>query len=211
MVSFKGAVAGAVLALSAFATSASADTLFQSIPDLTVAPDTNAWCSSCDGSYRVFDEFSVAADSTAETLTFAVQSDYNYPTDVSVFIYAGGTSDAPGSQIYSSIFAPGDWLSAVNTAFNTTLVTVNLGAVALNAGTTYVLSYYSPVNLGAPSYGQGSGRLYQADAGAIDGQSLAFAFNGNTGGVPEPGVWALMIVGFGGAGAMLRRRRLQAI
>ncbi|MBS0334045.1 MAG: PEPxxWA-CTERM sorting domain-containing protein [Proteobacteria bacterium] len=25
--------------------------------------------------------------------------------------------------------------------------------------------------------------------------------------VPEPGAWALMILGFGGAGAMLRRRR----
>ena len=28
-----------------------------------------------------------------------------------------------------------------------------------------------------------------------------------TGGVPEPGAWALMILGFGGAGAALRRRR----
>ncbi|MDZ4373708.1 MAG: PEPxxWA-CTERM sorting domain-containing protein [Phenylobacterium sp.] len=28
------------------------------------------------------------------------------------------------------------------------------------------------------------------------------------GGVPEPGTWALMILGFGGAGVMLRRRRL---
>lgn len=30
---------------------------------------------------------------------------------------------------------------------------------------------------------------------------------GPTGGVPEPGVWALMILGFGGAGTMVRRRR----
>ncbi|MBL8773534.1 MAG: PEP-CTERM sorting domain-containing protein [Phenylobacterium sp.] len=29
-----------------------------------------------------------------------------------------------------------------------------------------------------------------------------------TGGVPEPGTWVLMILGFGAAGAMLRRRRL---
>jgi hypothetical protein len=29
-----------------------------------------------------------------------------------------------------------------------------------------------------------------------------------TGVIPEPGTWALMIMGFGGAGAMLRRRRL---
>jgi hypothetical protein len=27
------------------------------------------------------------------------------------------------------------------------------------------------------------------------------------GAIPEPGAWALMIIGFGGAGAMLRRRR----
>ena len=36
----------------------------------------------------------------------------------------------------------------------------------------------------------------------------AFEFDGLAGNaVPEPATWALMIAGFGGAGAMLRRRR----
>jgi hypothetical protein len=32
---------------------------------------------------------------------------------------------------------------------------------------------------------------------------------GNGGGVPEPATWAMMLVGFGGVGAMMRRRKLQ--
>jgi hypothetical protein len=36
------------------------------------------------------------------------------------------------------------------------------------------------------------------------------AGTGEGNGVPEPGVWAMMIVGFGGVGAILRRRRLVA-
>ena len=31
-----------------------------------------------------------------------------------------------------------------------------------------------------------------------------------TAGVPEPATWALMILGFGGVGALLRRRRREA-
>jgi len=33
--------------------------------------------------------------------------------------------------------------------------------------------------------------------------------NAGAGGVPEPATWAMMIVGFGGVGALMRRRRIQ--
>jgi hypothetical protein len=50
-----------------------------------------------------------------------------------------------------------------------------------------------------PAYGITSGTLNN-----FSGSNLAGTFAGY---VPEPGTWALMIMGFGGAGAMLRSRR----
>jgi hypothetical protein len=42
------------------------------------------------------------------------------------------------------------------------------------------------------------------DGGAV---LTGFATNGTGGGIPEPATWAMMILGFGGIGAMMRRRR----
>ncbi|HEX7947292.1 MAG TPA: PEPxxWA-CTERM sorting domain-containing protein, partial [Phenylobacterium sp.] len=38
--------------------------------------------------------------------------------------------------------------------------------------------------------------------------TLRFVSIDTTGGVPEPATWAMMILGFGGIGAVLRRRRV---
>ena len=52
-------------------------------------------------------------------------------------------------------------------------------------------------------YGDGFGE-YLVAGGTIRYATLDI---GSVGGVPEPATWAMMIIGFGGAGAMLRRRR----
>jgi hypothetical protein len=59
-------------------------------------------------------------------------------------------------------------------------------------------------------YGAGDAVLFsgQLDARLTGNDSLTF--DAPTGGVPEPSAWALMILGFGGAGAALRGRRQRA-
>lgn len=57
-------------------------------------------------------------------------------------------------------------------------------------------------------YGSGGAILLDARAGGVlDVETLTVLSTA----VPEPATWALMITGFGGAGAMLRRRRAAAL
>lgn len=54
--------------------------------------------------------------------------------------------------------------------------------------------------------GQFFGLIVNA-AGSYSNDSTGVNFTLTTGGVPEPAAWALMVLGFGGAGAILRRMR----
>jgi uncharacterized protein DUF4114/PEP-CTERM motif-containing protein len=49
------------------------------------------------------------------------------------------------------------------------------------------------------------------NGGDKDYNDETFVFTGVKGGVPEPATWAMMLVGFGGLGAMVRRRRAVAL
>jgi hypothetical protein len=60
-------------------------------------------------------------------------------------------------------------------------------------------------------YGAGNAVLFSGQLDARTTGNASLSFDAPTGGVPEPSSWALMILGFGGAGAFLRRRRLLAV
>ena len=55
-------------------------------------------------------------------------------------------------------------------------------------------------------YGANNAELYSGSLDASLTGSASTTFDRPVGGVPEPTSWAMMIVGFGAAGAMLRRR-----
>jgi len=69
-------------------------------------------------------------------------------------------------------------------------------ALDCRAGTDCFFGHTASLGLGPLA----DGLSYTSESGVF------LTDSGPTGGVPEPGVWALMILGFGGAGAMLRRR-----
>lgn len=56
-------------------------------------------------------------------------------------------------------------------------------------------------------YGAGDKVLFTGRLDARTTGNDSLTFDAPTGGVPEPSSWALMILGFGGAGALLRRRQ----
>jgi PEP-CTERM motif len=67
-----------------------------------------------------------------------------------------------------------------------------------------------PLTLGSTLY-QGTPLVFAADVLGNGNTGNVAAPGTPGGGVPEPPTWAMMLVGFGGLGAMLRRRRAQAV
>ena len=72
--------------------------------------------------------------------------------------------------------------------------TVNLAA---NTWYTFQYSGTLPTNLALPGGGVGNG-------GTVSGNASCYAA---AGAVPEPATWAMMLLGFGGIGMAMRRRR----
>ncbi|MFN3450365.1 MAG: PEP-CTERM sorting domain-containing protein [Roseococcus sp.] len=190
----------------AAAPQARAGLLFQSIPDLTIEPEDYAWCSSCFGLFRVFDLFTLGEDAVVQGITFAVMSDYFFPTNVTVSIH-GVEDGRPDAALFSQVFTAAELITQ-DTGFDTTLVSVApAGGWALGAG-TYFISFYSPENLGVPGYANPGRTLYQEGVRFHEDQSAAFRLEGERR-TPVPAPMSLALFGLGLIGLAAARRRAQ--
>jgi hypothetical protein len=134
----------------------------------------------------------------------------------------GMDTDGNGESTYS---ADKGEIGALTIAFTNFYRGVTFNLNVPNKGSTDFLLL---VNGGAFSFtetglGNGQNKFRLAATGSDFIHTLAFTFTGSgiddirqirvkeTGTVPEPATWALMIVGFGGMGAALRRRRASAL
>ena len=196
-------------------TGAGADTLFQSIPDLTANPVVNAYCSPCygRGGGPLFDTFILGSTSTVNSISFDILGNYGFPNvDVGIWTVTGG--GLPGSQLFSQTFAPAQFVSAVSTVFGTVVVTVDPTALVLSSG-TYDISFFNRggvQTLGVPGYSGGSGMLYDQGYSFISGQSAGFNLSGSAtpAAVPLHPSIASELIGLGLFGLLAWRRKRNA-
>jgi hypothetical protein len=191
--------------------SSRASTLFQSVPDLTGPAYLSGVCSSCSGSFRVFDTFSLASNASIDAVTVGVYP-YPFPTNISVSIWSisGG---APASQLFTETFTPGQFASTV-TYPDRVLVTVDPISLMLAAG-TYDISFYNADGLGLIHYYGGAGLFYQqgnavSDLGGSLGGSLGFVLSGDAQTTPLPATLPLFASGLGALGLLGWRRKRKA-
>ena len=176
---------------------------------------------------------SLAAAAQASTYVIAYPSSstsYDSATNGSGTIPSGGQSAymwTAGDNIsqtftgtgLASVNAFNDSFQIQNFLFENETVDVSINSVVIGSftalsdggsGADQTVNFSSSF---APLTGSGTYTVTMTLQDTIPGGEGSIAFlDGGTGslisgGVPEPAVWALMLFGFGGLGAMLRRRR----
>lgn len=141
-------------------------------------------------------------------------SSFNQTTDNTGFLALGGSSDGLGTFTLSGLSDTytGDifrllvsFTAPTSTPSNTTFETLLQGTVTgVNSGGVFV-NFDNAVRTFASSAGPFTFALNDV---SISSNSATQIVSGQIqAAVPEPGTWAMMLIGFGGMGVALRRRR----
>jgi hypothetical protein len=201
--------AGLVLAL-AIAAPASAAVLFESVADLNGSYDYSFSSDFFGSGDRVFDGFEADVSGEVEAIAAAVFF-LEDPVDITVEVFSG-LPNGTLTSLFSQTFTPGDYALS-DLANGAKAVSFAVSGLTLSVGQTYTISFYNPDTLFLPGYFGGQSTSYMAGEPLNLGTSTGFRLEGDAAtvsGVPEPGAWLLMILGFGGTGALLRRSRGRA-
>jgi hypothetical protein len=150
--------------------------------------------------------------SSSQTISgFGVDVDLNGNGNLSFLIYDSSTTSIlynSGPEAFTDTGAGYKYSNAFSFTFNPG--TVYGLTAASDVGGSYFVDF-TPNNVGGYSFLTGNQNI--SGAGHTLGSSQYCCDVGTSlvasGGVPEPATWTLMIGGFGGLGAMLRRRRGQ--
>jgi hypothetical protein len=199
----------------------------------TVQPWIGNWQPFGESNTTIYGQtFTVGAQTQLDSfsLYLAAQPNDGVPVDFNAYIYEWDGQKAAGPQLYGSAdqaFTGSPAEAPVEFAFNT-------GGLNLVSGKQYVAFLQAKFdgrfstaempysgNFFSDPYDGGSFVYFNT---GTDDVSAALAsswdvtsgygdvwfkadFAGGAGAVPEPGAWALMILGFGAAGSMVRRKR----
>lgn len=192
-------VTALISAFGFIAGSAHADILYSQT--FAGAPNGPAWCTSCSGNHRVFDQFTLGSAASVGQVDFSIVNWYGSNYNMQVGIWQTDHT----TNLYLNTFAVGNY-SLVNDATNGYYTaTVDLGGVSLAAG-NYTMSWWDSNNMAIAAWnGSGPGNLYQEGVGFHLGDNAQFTIHGASSNVPEPE--SLALVGLGLLGLVAARRR----
>jgi len=187
---------------------ASANVVYQSLADDSAAQVEGAWCADC--SYyqaEVQDQFTLgsSANITGVNLWIYASGGYDTAAIATGYTFHVYNSDR-SSLLYSQLVFPVTTFATRQGIYSLEKqVGGSLSGLSLSAG-TYWAGFEAPM-MGTMGFAGGNGTGRQV------GPNGDFALGDNAGyqllssAAPEPASWAMMVGGFGLAGAAMRRRR----
>ncbi len=166
-------------------------------------PTGSQYCASSVCNFEPSDVFTLSSAATISGADFAILAIFPRQWNIQIGIW----DTALTTQFFTVTMAYGSYaLQPLGNSVD--MVSASFAGPTLPAG-SYRMSWYEPIDMSMPGYVQGTGIV--SSSPRINGATMTiphpegFAFQISSA-VPEPGTYALMVLGLAGVGFAIRRR-----